>query len=66
MDQEEWNAQQQALYDAVNTFYNTLNKHGFDGAYWSLRIQVRRISTDFTSVLDETVYDDYAGHVEGG
>ena len=58
LDDEEWKTQTNALHKAVEAFHATLEEDGFDPAYWSLRVEVRRLTTDFEYVVEKQIYDD--------
>ena len=64
IDKETWDVQQEAIRNAVNAFYETFEKHDLDGAFWSLRLEVRNISMDFDSVLETQTWDDLQTRVE--
>jgi len=47
-----------ALHKAVKAFYKELEKAGYDGAYFSLRIQIFELSSDFDSIMEVLSWDN--------
>ena len=43
---------------AKEAFYKSLEKQGYDGAYWELSIDVNMISIDFDDVLEHFHWDN--------
>lgn len=47
-----------AIMKAKEAFYKSLEKQGYDGAYWELSIDVNIISIDFDDVLEHFHWDN--------
>lgn len=65
MNEEEWNIQQKAIYNAVNAFRETFEKEDYDSSYWSIRVEVRRLGRDW-AIIDRSTFDDLQERLEEG
>jgi len=52
-----------ALYKAVQSFYKELEKAGYDGAYFGLKIQIFEYTYSFDSILSVLSWDNLGSSV---
>ena len=52
-----------ALYKAVQSFYKELEKAGYDGAYFGLKIQIFEYTNDFNAIISVLSWDNLGSSV---
>ena len=60
---EEYKTITKALYKAIRAFYKEIEKAGYDGAYFPLKISVFELSYDFEDILEVLSWDNLGSTV---
>ena len=52
-----------ALFKAIKAFYKEIERAGYDGAYFGLKIQIAEYSSDFEDILEVLSWDNLGSSV---